>query len=262
MLTHEPHLDKFVALANNLLGDSIRTVVECGAKDCSETIAFHKLLPQAEIYAFECSPDNLPMCRSTIHGVDKIHLVEKAVSDKCGDVPFFKIDTSRTRTTWLDGNPGASSLFLASGKYPAEDYAQTSVTVTAVTLWNFITTTKLGIIDLLWMDIQGAELLALSGLGPAITQVRLIHLEVEFIEIYSGQPLWCDVRRFLRSHGFRLLTFTTFGRYSADAVFFNPALVSNCRRWLPDWLVYSKYLIAYLLHGLSLRVRRMRSISL
>ena len=255
MLTHEPHLNKFVALSKTLLGESIRTIVECGAKDCSETIAFHELLPQAEIYAFECNPDNLPKCRSAIQGVDKIHLVEKAVSDKCGSVSFFKIDPNRTKTTWKDGNPGASSLFLASGKYPVEEYVQTSVTVTAVTLESFINKANLGIIDLLWMDIQGAELLALSGLGPAITQVRMIHLEVEFIEIYSGQPLWRDVRRFLRSRGFRLLTFTTFGRYSADAVFFNPALVPNCRRWRPDWLVYSKCLIAYLLQWLSMKVR-------
>lgn len=256
MSNHEAHLDLLVTIARNLLGESISTVVECGAKNCAETVAFHKLLPQAEIYAFECNPDTLPLCRITVRGIDKIHLVERAVSDKCGSVTFFKIDPRRTRTTWSDGNPGASSLFLASGKYKVEDYAQTPVTVTAVTLWDFITTAKLDKIDLLWMDIQGAELLALRGLGPAITRVKLIHLEVEFIEMYTGQPLWSDVRRFLRRHGFHFLTFTTFGRYAADAVFINSALVSDYRRWLPDWLVYYKSLTTHIVRKLIMKIGR------
>lgn len=252
MSNHEPHLDVFVTIARRLLGDSISTIVECGARDCTETVAFHELLPQAEIYAFECNPDTLPVCRNTVRGIDKIHLVEKAVSDTCENVTFFKIDPSRTRATWSDGNPGASSLFIASGKYPVEDYAQTPVTVVAVTLEKFMATAGLAMIDLLWMDLQGAELLALRGLGPAIKRVKLIHLEVEFIEMYSGQALWPDIRRFLSSHGFHLQTFTTFGEYSADAVFCNTTLVPNSSRSLPDWLVYYKYRIARKLRRLSL----------
>jgi FkbM family methyltransferase len=256
MSNHEPHLDAFVTLSRKLLDDSINTVVECGARDCTETVAFHKLLPQAEIYAFECNPDTLPLCRNAVRGIGKIHLVEKAVSDTCETVTFYKIDPSRTKTTWSDGNPGASSLFIASGKYPVEDYAQTPVTVAAVTLENFMATAGLAMIDLIWMDLQGAELLALRGLGAAIKRVKLIHIEVEFIEMYSGQALWPDILKFLNSNGFHLLTFTTFAKYSADAVFCNSSLVSNSRRWFPDWLVYYKYLIARKMRSLSLRIRR------
>jgi FkbM family methyltransferase len=246
-------------VAKSILGDSVRNVVECGARDCAETLAFHELLPQAEIYAFECNPDTLPLCRNTIGGIDKIHLVECAVSDKAGLVTFFKIDPNRTRTTWLDGNPGASSLFLASGNYPVEDYAQTAVTVTAVTLSDFMVSAGLETIDLLWMDIQGAELLALEGLGSSISRVKIIHLEVEFIEVYLSQPLWPDVYRFLKERGFLLLTFTTFGKYSADAVFINSSLASVRKRLIPDWFVYYKFLYERKLGSLSRRIRRIVS---
>jgi len=254
--THESHLDKFVIVARTFLGNRIRNVVECGARDCAETLAFHELLPEAEIFAFECNPDTLPLCRDSVGGIDKIHLLECAVSDKAGSVTFFKIDPSRTRTTWSDGNPGASSLLQASGNYPVEDYAQTAVTVASVTLSEFMASAGLDAIDLLWMDIQGAELLALEGLVPSIGQVKMIDLEVEFIEVYIGQPVWADVYRFLKKHGFRLLTFTTFGKYSADAVFVNRSLVSVRRRLLPDQLVYYRFLSERKLRGLFWRVRK------
>ncbi len=148
---------------------------------------------------------------------------------------------------------------MASGQYPVEDYVQRPVTVTAVTLSDFMKSDGLAGIDLLWMDIQGAELLALKGLGSSITTVKMIHLEVEFIEVYEGQALWPDLHRFLRGHGFRLLTFTTFGKYSADAIFYNPALVANCRRRLPDGLVYYRFLIAHMFRALYLRILRILS---
>src|SRR6185503_13578571 len=92
-------------------------------------------------------------------------------------------------------------------------------TVTATTLERLMQQEKIGVIDLLWMDIQGAELLALKGLGSRIQDVKLMHLEMEFFPIYEGQPLFDDVHLFLREHGFELLGFTSLSRFFADAVY-------------------------------------------
>ena len=253
--THEKHLETVVRHAKGLLGDSIRVVVELGARACNESRAFAELLPGADIYAFECNPDTLNVCRQSIRNYPNVHLMEYAVTDKCGSISFFKTDPTRTKTTWADGNPGASSLFHASGKYPVEQYAQIEVTVPAVTLHRFMSDHSLETIDLLWMDIQGAELLALQGLGELISKVKIIQTEVEFLEIYQGQPLYRDLRRFLEDHGFRLLTFTTFGRYSADAIFVNNRYFKNHR--MPDSLIYGYHWTKAAFRGAAGRVRRL-----
>lgn len=248
---HEEQLDRFLRFARQKLGDSIRVIVELGARDCRESCAFSEALPAAEVFAFECNPDTLPQCRRNVAGYPRVHLVEKAVADRSGTVSFHKIDPSRTTTTWTDGNPGASSLFRASGKYPVEDYAQIEVRVEAVTLKDFVREMQLPTIDLLWMDIQGAELMALKGLGSELAKVKIIHTEVEFIEIYQGQPLYSEVRQYLTSWGFRLHTFTALGRYSADAVFVNKGCIEG--RGFPAWLIVqyfrAKLLVRRGLHG-------------
>ena len=57
-----------------------------------------------------------------------------------------------------------------------------------------------------------------------LANIKIIHLEVEFMEIYSGQPLMADIKNYLNRNGFSLYAFTNFGRYSGDAVFVNNSL--------------------------------------
>lgn len=211
---------RFIALAKEALGeDGVNGIVEIGARDCAETLEFAAAFPQARIVAFECNPATLPACRAAVAGRDRIALVEKAVSNQVWTVRFYPTDPERTVTKHAGGNPGASSLFRAREDYPHETYVQSEIEVEATTLTASPEVANLPSIDLLWMDIQGAELLALEGLGGRITEVGLMHLEVEFKPIYHGQPLFEDVDRFLRARGFRLLGFTSYSRYSGDAVY-------------------------------------------
>lgn len=72
---------------------------------------------------------------------------------------------------------------------------------------------ELGRIDFIKMDIQGAELLALENAVETLKHTSVVQCEVEFVELYKGQPLFADVDRFLRSQGFCFLQFTyTMGR--------------------------------------------------
>jgi FkbM family methyltransferase len=228
---------RFAQITEALLDPaSVRTVVEVGARDCAETLDFHRRYPNARIIAFECNAATLPVCRRAVARLRRIKLIEKAVSDRAGDIPFYPIDPDRTVTGDAEGNPGASSLFRASGDYPLEHYAQRETTVQAVTLAQVMREEGLHGIDLLWMDIQGAELLALRGLGDRLGDVRLIHLEVEFFRIYAGQPLFEEVHRFLLGRGFALLGFTSYSRFAADAVYAQRSLLHGLlARWRLAW---------------------------
>lgn len=63
-------------------------------------------------------------------------------------------------------------------------------------------------IDFLSTDAQGADCDILSGASKALSSSTVgVICEVEFAELYKGQPLFCDTQDLLRKHGFRLCDF-------------------------------------------------------
>lgn len=61
--------------------------------------------------------------------------------------------------------------------------------------------------DFLKLDVQGAELMILENARDCLKSVSVIQCEVEFVELYAGQPLMADVDAFLRSQGFCFLRY-------------------------------------------------------
>jgi FkbM family methyltransferase len=70
-----------------------------------------------------------------------------------------------------------------------------------------------GPVDLLKLDIQGAELMALRGASRRLEETAAIHCEVGFQPIYLGQPLFGDIHAFLVERGFVLIDLLIPGRY-------------------------------------------------
>jgi len=59
-------------------------------------------------------------------------------------------------------------------------------------------------VDIIWMYLQGAELLALKGLGTYLNEVKFIHTEVSYKEIYTGQVMFNELHNFIISNNFIL----------------------------------------------------------
>ncbi|MES2659828.1 MAG: FkbM family methyltransferase [Verrucomicrobiota bacterium] len=234
-------ITKFIALVRSHIGEP-RVIFEFGARDCEETIFISRICPGAKIYSFECNRATLPECRNKVGGNSMITLVESAVGDRDGRCVFHPIDQEKTVTTWADGNPGASSLFMASGKYEVESYVQRSEEVSIMRPDTFMAEHGIPKVDAVWMDIQGAELMALRGFGERINDVELLSLEAEFVEIYDNQPLFWEIHDFLKVRGFFLTKFLTLGRYSCDAVFIrvtDPGYRTKLRCFVLLWLARS-----------------------
>lgn len=200
-------------------GHAVRTVLDVGARDCEESRQFALAFPEARVYAFECNPATLPQCRAVAAAEPRITLTEKAVSERAGRISFYPIDQERTQTGVANGNPGASSLLRATGNYPEEQYVQKEIEVETIRLDAFMQDKGIPGVDILWMDVQGAEGRVLEGLGERLSDLRCLHMEVEFFEIYKGQSLFGDVDPWLRARGFRLLGFTSYSRFAADALY-------------------------------------------
>ena len=104
---------------------------------------------------------------------------------------------------------GLSSCFAASEEYDTEfanAYRLTSTEkLTSLSLFDVLGERMLEV-DFLKLDTQGSELKILDSRG--VTNIPLIEVEVEFIEVYMGQPLFDKIFARMVSEGYRLLWLT------------------------------------------------------
>lgn len=195
-------------------------IFDVGSRDCQQSIEFYKTFPNAKIYAFECNPNTIGLCKANIKSYsDRITLIEGAVTDYDGTTTFYPINKQKTKTTWKDGNPGASSLFKTNGHYTIEHYVQDEIITDCHRLDTVMTKHNIPNVDIIWIDLQGAELLALRGLGSCLKNVQYIHTEVTHNEIYSGQVMFPEFNAFMLQNGFHLKNNLTFGGWQEDAIY-------------------------------------------
>lgn len=220
----EPNNDSITQIDNiwkEIFNFRPKVVFEFGARYGEDSLALASVFKEAKIYSFECNPNTLESCSIAVLANSQIKLIPCAVGNHDGEVKFYPINKEKTITTWPDGNQGASSLFKASGKYPVEKYIQDEVVVPIIKASTFMALEKIDSIDILWMDIQGAELLALKGFDDLLQNVKVIFTEVEFFEIYSNQPRFEDIRRFLKQNNFYFWNLINAGEFAGDALFIN-----------------------------------------
>jgi len=129
-------------------------------------------------------------------------LIENAVADIDGDISFYVAKGSTPDA--VNVNIGASSLLKKNPAYKPHDFLQEEIFVKSIRLDSWMIQERINFIDIIWMDLQGAELKALKGLGNRIKDVKMIYTEVEFTELYIGQPLFFDICSYLNGHGFYL----------------------------------------------------------
>lgn len=193
-----------------------RIVLDIGSRDLSAAMAFKYRWPSSRVYAFECNPLALQRCSNMF---DLVELFPYAVLDRNGKTDFWAIDPERTRTSHRDGNIGASSVYRANPEYPYETYEQNLIEVECLRLDDWSAAVGIGAIDVVWMDIQGAELQALHGMGQLLKTVKVIQMEVEHKRIYLDQPLFPEVDRFMTEAGFRCIAEYRHSDWASDVIY-------------------------------------------
>lgn len=186
-------------------------ILDVGSFTGDQAVEFAERFPLSYIFAFEAYPDSAEKVRQRVAHLKNVQVIETAVCDVDGEIAFHAVD---------QGNAGASSLFRASGHNDVAPISQTAITVQGLRLNSWAKLAGINCFDLIWMDLQGAELLALRGMGAMIDTVKAIQLEVTYRELYHGQVMWPEVREFLESRGLQLVDeWTDVSGYFGDAVF-------------------------------------------
>ena len=139
----------------------VKNIVEIGAKDCVESIKFIELFPNAHVTAFECNPELTPLCEFNAMTSDKITFVDKMVTDKPQISTFYL----------PDGEPGMGSMKRCV-------LPGASVSVETVRMDDYLGDE---VIDLLWVDVQGAEVDILNSFGSKLDNVKTIYVEANIL---------------------------------------------------------------------------------
>lgn len=135
-------------------------------------------------------------------------------------VPFALGARPGMATLHVTKQAACSSLYVPSprayGRHPTLEVItpQRSVIVDLTTLDTWCAREGVESVDVIKVDTQGSELDVLHGAVATLGSVRAVEAEVEFNELYEGAPLFGDVDRFLRSHGFVLWKLRDLAHYA------------------------------------------------
>ena len=209
-------------LTQTFKNKEVEVIFDVGACHALESVELSKKYPNAKVYTFEANPVSYNVCLENTEGYDSITVINEAVNDYDGFCKFYPMDKEKTITTWEDGNQGASSLYRANGQYDfIEKYVQYEIEVPCTRLDTFCEKNDIDKIDIIWMDLQGAELKALQSLGSLLDTVQIIHTELEMNPMYEGQCLFSDVNEYLTNNGFDLEYGDTNVQFGSNFIFTN-----------------------------------------
>ena len=172
-------------------------ILDVGSMDGSDSKKFKKLVPTADIIAFEANPDNYQlMCADAGLQRSAIRIVHQLVSNQEGRRTFF---IQKPINPTHDSNRGTSSAMRRS----EQGMETMEVHLDAVRVDSFLTheyPEKKR--TAMWVDVEGHAYEVLEGLAGVKNSVHLIHVEVETKEIWPGQKIEKDILALAKEMGF------------------------------------------------------------
>jgi FkbM family methyltransferase len=165
-----------------------------GGKLGNEIPIILRNFPSANVMVFECSSRYIERLEERFNDEPRVQVIPKAVSDFSGVSTFFE--------TNLEGS--GSLLPLAALHMSLFNSSQAeSFQIETVTLDDFLGEKSL---DVLWVDIQGAEAKLLKGATKTLSRTRAIFIEVsEKANLYAGSAPMVEINSLLNQNGFSLV---------------------------------------------------------
>lgn len=178
-------------------------IFDIGAHVGYVTKKYRDLFPLASIYSFEPFPDSFEQLRRNTTDDSRTSVYDFAVSDKRDVVILHANEYPVTNSLLPTDDRG--SFYWGEGRLET----RARVKVNSTTIDAFCAEHAISRIDILKLDIQGAEFVALNGAKEMLSskQVSLIYSEVIMAPTYEHQHKLHEYLGLLDSFGYELFDF-------------------------------------------------------
>jgi FkbM family methyltransferase len=176
-----------------LLKDEAITIFDVGANVGNITNLYNGLFPKSIIYAFEPFPRSFATLQENVRLYPNVHVFNFGLADRSGTLSFH--DNTSAATNSLLEPDAAADMTWGVGVVKSKGIVHCPFT----TVDEFVAENGISFIDILKMDVQGAEIQILDGAKKMLASHRigLIYAEIITMPTYKGQSsFWEILRRF------------------------------------------------------------------
>ena len=204
-------------IENKIDFNEIKIILDIGSRDGCQSLELNRWFPHATIYAFEPVKENYEFTVKNVESIDKIKVYPYAINDYNGKTKFYEV---------YNGNVGASSLLKTTDHWRSTHWAQKETEVDCIVLGDWLKNNNIVDVDLIWMDVQGAENIVLKSLKDYLDNVKVIATEVGLERLYHGSTSKDELDKILSS--FLVLDETPEPLMTEmDVVYINKKLLKN-----------------------------------
>jgi FkbM family methyltransferase len=192
--------------------ESIEQIVIVGANDGEEILRLRWAYPRSRFLCFEPSPEWFSKLSGNFRGIDYVESREVALSESSGTVAFHELPLAGNGSL-LSPDMDRWSNFNKVEKREIISFPVHVSTLDKETEW-------LKKIDLLWIDVQGAEGFVLKGGTQTLRRTTSVFMEVALRDSpYKGTLLFPELDSMLVDFGFCCVALGIDGwNYSGNAL--------------------------------------------
>lgn len=165
-----------------------KIIFDVGANVGQTAATYRRIFPRSQIWSFEPFPDTFEKLRRSLSD-SNFHPVPMALSDEVATAIL---------------NVGGSSI--TNSLLQRESHTGNTINIQTDTLDHFCSTNGISKIDILKVDVEGAEDRVFRGAQEMFSRgaIGAVFVEVYFDPVYQGMPLMWDLHAILTGHGLGL----------------------------------------------------------
>ncbi|ASU33141.1 hypothetical protein MuYL_1243 [Mucilaginibacter xinganensis] len=177
------------------------TFIDIGASKGEFSTALCKFYDVKKGVLIEPIIHNIDKLKEKFNDTSKFDIINVAVSDKTGQSEFFLSEDFDV----------LSSLFKIKDDHlsPFAISAPIKIIVNTETLDNIAKNSMLDIVDLIKIDVQGAEHLVLNSGLNILKSTKMVYTEFSYKPMYDSSSTFFDVFNILADNNFRMVNIST-----------------------------------------------------